>query len=41
MFLAGKEYRPDGSYQIRLYDPKSGSATISPIDDWWVPATLC
>ncbi|KAG2431784.1 hypothetical protein HXX76_009280 [Chlamydomonas incerta] len=34
MFLAGKEYRPDGSYQIRLYDPKSGGATISPIDDW-------
>ncbi|GLI59893.1 hypothetical protein VaNZ11_001931 [Volvox africanus] len=34
LFISGKEYRPDGSYQVRLYEPKSGNASIAPFDDW-------
>ena len=32
LFLT-KEYRPDGCYQVRLYEPKSGVADITPFDD--------
>ncbi|KAG2481816.1 hypothetical protein HYH03_019217, partial [Edaphochlamys debaryana] len=33
MFLSGKEYRPDGAYQVKLFEPKSGAASIKPFDD--------
>lgn len=32
LFLT-KEYRPDGCYQVRLYEPKTGIADITPFDD--------
>ncbi|GFR48950.1 hypothetical protein Agub_g10964 [Astrephomene gubernaculifera] len=34
LFVSGKEYRPDGAYQVRLYEPTSRTASIAPFDDW-------
>ncbi|EFJ47433.1 hypothetical protein VOLCADRAFT_105151 [Volvox carteri f. nagariensis] len=33
LFVSGREYRPDGAYQVRLYEPKTGTASIAPFDD--------
>ncbi|GLC33565.1 hypothetical protein PLESTB_000088800 [Pleodorina starrii] len=34
LFVSGREYRPDGAYQVRLYEPRTGNASIAPFDDW-------
>lgn len=36
MFVRGREYRSDGAYQIRLFEPKTRLVSIAPIDDWCV-----